>query len=212
MDPVAGRRASTQDRFKGRRTLRVVLYAMLMMSAAAVFFGGNHLWAAARTGALPVWAPLVAPGAFTGFVVLYGVDRWLLVRRNRYPITRATFQLTFALLFLTLLWPEQAAKLRQVHITKRGDAAMRLLGSAQADMRALACEVLGYRGPASTAAELRALAEGDTSPVVRDACRAALARLGDPMREAIPADSRVDPPRFGDLPRSPQRFPQRFPR
>ena len=66
-----------------RHGLRIAVYVMLLGSAGTAFLLGDRLWAAARLGNLPIWAPLVPAMLFTVFVVVYTFDRWLLVRRRR---------------------------------------------------------------------------------------------------------------------------------
>src|SRR5687767_6637799 len=89
--------------------VRVGVYVMLVASAAFAFFLDEHLWQAVRLGELPVWAPFLPAVTFTAFVVIYAVDRALLVRRRGYPSARALFQVAAAVVFLTFLWSRQAA-------------------------------------------------------------------------------------------------------
>jgi hypothetical protein len=116
--------------------------------------------------------------AFTLFVVVYTLDRLILVKRRHYPTGRAFFQVVFAVLFLSLLWPHQATRMQQARdATAPTDRAVRLLRHPEPDVRAVACELLGLRAQESAVERVAALAENDVSEDVRDACRKALDRL-----------------------------------
>ena len=167
----------TTDR-KDRRILRVLVYVMLALSALGTFLVGDRLWAAARVGDVPLWTPLVAPGAFTAFVIVYAADRWLLVRAVRYPVARAIVQVAFAVVFMSLLWPHQASELRQAKaITHEADVAVRMLESPNEEVRALACEVLGWRVQISAEEALQRVVRDDPAAQVQARCREALGRL-----------------------------------
>lgn len=163
---------------KQRRLLRIFVYVLLVTSAGATFLLGDRLWAAAKLGDLPVWAPLVAPGVFTLFVGLYAVDRWALVRRRNYPVARAILQVAFAALFLSLLWPQQTAQYREVMEAKQTeDYAVRLLKHREPNVRAAACEIIGWRGEVERYPQLQTLATTDPSARVKRVCSEALERL-----------------------------------
>jgi len=115
---------------------------------------------------------------FTAFVVVYVADRWLLVRRRNFPVVRAFFQVAFAVAFLALLWPQQAFEFRRSRDEAAGvSQTARLLVYGDPDVRAAACELAAYRGEAQHLETLEAMARGDPSPDVRDACDAAATRL-----------------------------------
>ncbi len=161
-----------------RRALRIAVYAFLVASAAAVFFLGDQLWTAARQGDVPIWMPLVAPSIFTLFVVVYAFDRWLLVRRRASSLGRAVLQVVFAIIFLSLLWPQQASQYRETMRARQAeDYAVMLLRHRQAEVRAAACELLGLRAQISQGPQIQKLAEADDSPRVRAVCHQALERL-----------------------------------
>jgi hypothetical protein len=159
-----------------RRGIRIAVYVMLVASAGTAFLIGDSLWAAARHGDVPLWAPLAPAVLFTLFVVVYTVDRWLLVTRRRYPLGRAFFQVAFALVFLSLLWPSQAASWREARTAQleQGDYALRLLDHSDPSVRAAACELLGLRGQATAEERIHELAIGDEARLVRERCTAAL--------------------------------------
>lgn len=170
--------SSAVENVTGRKAVRIAVYVMLVTSALVSFVLGDRLWSAARDGDVPLWFPLLAPATFTAFVVVYSVDRWLLLRRRRYPPGRVFFQLAFAVVFLSLLWPRQAAEFRDSKRRSLGsDYVLRLLKKSDPDVRAAACELLGLRGQGSAAELVKQLAYNDTNRDVRTVCLASLQRL-----------------------------------
>jgi hypothetical protein len=159
------------------QVIRIVVYVMLVLSAGASFWFGDRLWQAARCGSLPTWAAFLPVSAFTVFVVVYAIDRLLLVRRRDYPAGRAFFQVVLALLFLSLLGPAEARRFRETRAADNAHVAVRLLHHADADVRALACEHLGLRADVAAIEAIEALAGRDESAAVRRACTASLERL-----------------------------------
>ena len=173
-----------------RKQLRVAVYVFLVASAATTFFFSDRLWTAARLGELPIWAPLIAPGTFTLFVVVYALDRWMLVRQRASSLMRAFMQVAFAIIFVTLLWPQQAAQYRQtVRAKGDDDYAVRLLHHRDPDARAAACEIIGLRAQIGQSSTIERLARSDDVDFVRRACAQALDRLS----AGAPPDP--DPPR-----------------
>ena len=173
-----------------RRVLRVTIYVSLVISAAATFLLGDRLWAAARLGDVPIWAPLVAPIAFTTFVIVYSVDRTLVARKRGWSLRRDLLPVAFALAVLSLLWPHHATEYRATMASRTGrDYAQLLLRSGQAPVRAAGCELLGLRAQISNIADVQALAESDSSPLVREVCAQAFERLsagGEPPEQPAP--------------------------
>jgi hypothetical protein len=160
------------------QAIRILLYAVLVVSAGASFLLGDRLWHAAQVGTLPRWAALAPACAFTLFVVIYTIDRLLLVTRRRYPTGRAFFQIAFAVLFLGLLWPTEVSRLQESRRrATQPDAVLRLLGHRDDDVRAAACELLAWRGDTEAAPALEKLAAKDPSAEVRAACARAVAGL-----------------------------------
>lgn len=161
-----------------RRVVRLVLYLMLLGSAGTTLFVGPRLWTAVSVGKLPVWMALMPMLSFTAFVLVYAVDRWLLVRRRRYPSARALLQVALTLVFLTFLWPSQAGQWRSARAQLRqSDPVEVLLQHRDARVRAAACELLGYRDQQHALELITNLAEADPRAEVRDACRRALENL-----------------------------------
>ncbi len=164
--------AATASRF-----LRLSIYVLLVVSAGTLFFGGERLWAAAGAGALPGWVPLLPAIAFTLFVVIYTLDRLLLIKRRRYPMGRAFFQIALAVIFLSLLLPPEVSRLQDRRRQPPADATLRLLRHNEPEVRSAACELLAWRGELGALDELGRLADTDPQPAVRQACAEARRRL-----------------------------------
>lgn len=169
--------ALTQPR--ARRALRILVYVMLVSSAAAAFFLDEPLWSAARLGTLPEWTPLLPALLFTAFVLIFAVDRWVLVRKRKYPVSKAFFQVLFALVFLTLLWPEQASQFRRVKGAAGPPSTLseRLLYHRDPEVRAAACELAGLKAQSSALDRISSLAAESKNNMVRSRCQHALQRL-----------------------------------
>jgi hypothetical protein len=161
--------------------VRVGVYAMLVASAFAAFFLDAPLWEAARQGNVPEWAPLLPAVTFTAFVIIYAIDRLLLVQRRNYPLARALFQVAAGVVFLTFLLSHQAAALRANRAALPSGGMTRLLAHRDAEVRAAACELAGYRRDVTVAPRLDELARRDADPMVRATCAEAIARLNTPV-------------------------------
>jgi hypothetical protein len=145
-----------------------------LVSAAGAFLFADKVWAAVRTGSLPIWTALLAPATFTVFVAAYGIDRYLQVVRNGYAFARAAFQVGLAIIFLILLWPHHAEELREVRESRRtGDPLTRLLEHRDDDVRAAACELAGFRKQVELFDLTTQIAGSDRSTSVREACQQA---------------------------------------
>ncbi len=160
--------------------VRLLVYGMLLLSAAVTSIFGDSLWTAWREGNVPFWAPLTPPIAFTAFVLAYAIDRWLLVQRRHYPVGRALFQVVFALVFLTLLLPPQAQELR----ASRQPAphgplqpAMLLLTHQDEQVRAAACDLLAGNFSPEIYEHVQNMVHHDPAATVRTDCAHALERL-----------------------------------
>ncbi len=178
-----------------RKAVRIALFVALVASALTSFLWGSRLWDAARTGSLPLWVALLAPILFSGFVVVYALDRWVQFRRDQHRLGWVLLQIGGAVAFLSLLWPGQAEQLRKARahvqeVQAVDDAAQRLLYHYDADARATACEVLGLRasvanddtrGPRVVSSAVRGiigkLAQEDPNANVRSSCDRALGKL-----------------------------------
>ena len=173
--------------------MRIVLYLMLLVSAGCCLVYGDRLWLAWQDGNLPLWAPLLGPVTFTAFVLVYAIDRGLLVSRHNYRLGRAFFQLGFALVFLTVLWQHAYDRLRLGHVLGLPEhearaatgaptpqpLARRLLAHSEPAVRTAVCAALqdlALQGPLSRDLQVPlAAAALDTNAEVRSACAAAAA-------------------------------------
>ncbi len=163
---------------KTRKWLHIGLYIALLTSAAGSLFYTHGLWVAFGAGDLALWVPLVAPGAFTVFVLIYTIDRWLLVRRRDYPVVRAFVQVGVTLVFLTSLMQRQAVEYKAATEKQAApEATSSLLKHREARVRAAACELLSMQGELKHYATIEMLALGDKSPVVQERCAKALETL-----------------------------------
>jgi len=84
-------------------TLRIGLYILAALAAGATLFVAPALNAAVTRGALSEFWLKVPLAIYGLFVVVYGVDRFWLVRRRRYPAGKALFQVGFAAIFFLVL-------------------------------------------------------------------------------------------------------------
>lgn len=147
----------------------ILLYLLLMVSAAVALLGFS-------SQLLPDSARLVGPIAFAAFYAIFVTYRIVMIRRRRYPVTKAVFQIGLGVIFLMLLFsvrPQDAA-----------DAPLKpaaeLLRHVDPSVRALACDVLAAQGGApldQAAGELKKLLE-DSHPEVRAHAAKALAKAG----------------------------------
>ena len=159
------------------RATRVAVYIVLLLSASVSFFYGDKLWEEVRLGLLPLWVPLVAPTAFSFFVLIFIADRWLLVRRKKETWGRAFFQVGLALVFLSLVWPHQATEIREAKKTLPQDPLGRLLRYSDPLVRSSACELAALKGHTWAIPVLQRLSQKDHSARVREVCGMALAHL-----------------------------------
>ena len=154
------------------KPLRVLLFILTALSAVAALFLEPALAGAVKRGALtPAWLflPITVYGAF---VLAYGIDRVLLVKRRSYPAGRAFFQVAFAMVFGLLLLPET---FRDWNERRKPAGIDRLLVHPDPEVRQVAVEAVGFRG--ATPARARALQRklDDKSSEVRRAAAAVLA-------------------------------------
>lgn len=149
------------------RPLRIVLYVLTVVTAAAALFLQPALQGAVQRGALAAgW--LFTPLAIYGvFFLVYAADRAMLVRRGQYPAGRALFQVVFGVLFALLLLPSSIA----AWDARRPEGAARLMSHRSAEVRLVTVEALGYRGVSAEHARL--LAERLRDPDAQVRARAA---------------------------------------
>lgn len=181
-----------------RKRLYIGLYVALLTSAAGSLFYTHGLWLAFGEGDLALWVPLIAPVAFTVFVLIYTVDRWLLVRKHHYPVVRAFVQVGITLVFLTALMQRQAFEYKQAtEVQAAPEAVSGLLKHREARVRAAACELLAMRGALGEYARIEGLALRDRSAEVQERCLEALGtlraldeRAAAPTQETPQSDTR----------------------
>lgn len=159
------------------KSLRWVLWILLLASVVASLEGLPALRDAAREGRLPTGLTLVPVVLMGAFIVGYGVYRFTLVRAGRYPAGKAMMQIALMSLFLALLvrWAGD----RELPVADRPVDLGRALSAGEPDLRALAAEVVRARPRAEAlphAERLIALLS-DPSPEVRRQAHASLVAL-----------------------------------
>lgn len=163
-----------------RRTVRIAVFVVLAAAAFAAFVLNEPIWRRVELGELPKWAPYIAPGVFTLFVVVFTVDRWLQVRRGKYPTGRALFQIGLSVVFLAFLWPQTPVKTPTVASKDATPVAVdlgELLAHEDGRVRALACEAAAHRADGRHKRRVAALAKNDPDATTRSACASALREL-----------------------------------
>jgi hypothetical protein len=150
------------------RSMRWILWALLLAAVVATLEGPALLREAAKAGRIPTGLAAVPVVLIAAFIVGYAIYRFTLVRAGRYPAGKAMMQLALMSLFLALMvrWTTEPAA---VDPPARPVDLARALASNEPDMRALASEVLRSRPHDEAllhAGELVALL-GDPSPEVR---------------------------------------------
>ena len=125
--------------------LRIVLYVLAALAAAAALFVEPALNGAVRRGALHGRWLFLPSGIFTVFLLAYAVDRVLLVRRRRYPTGKAVFQVAFGAIFALMLLPSTIRDY-QHHREAQPSGISRLVRHPDPDVRASATFAFGYQG------------------------------------------------------------------
>lgn len=157
--PAAASKAPTVAGVRVRPTWAVLLYVLLVASAALALY-------AQRSAGVDPAVARAAPWAFLGFAVGFAVYRVALVAARRYSPFKAFFQIfVAALFFVLLLFPRVAPA-----------PVEGLFAHREAAVRAQAAELAGWRNDVSVAPALVALL-ADGSPEVRRAAHGALVRL-----------------------------------
>lgn len=142
----------------------IVLYALLVLAAAAAFY-------AQRTPGIDPLAARGAPWIFLVFALGFSIYRIALVAARRYSPFKAFIQIFLsALFFLLLLFPRVETP------ADEHAGAQPLLVHPDDRVRAQAAELAGFHGDQAQAAQLVKLL-GDPSPQVRAAAHGALVKL-----------------------------------
>ncbi len=139
----------------------MVLYALLVVAAGVALY-------AQRAPHVEPGIAAAAPWLFLVFALGFSIYRVALVAARRYSPFKAFIQIFLAaLFFLTLLFPR---------VPPGGTQGGELLRHHDARVRALAAEVIGWRGEQGQGRALVGLL-GDASPEVRRAAHDSLVRL-----------------------------------
>lgn len=145
------------------KPLRIVLYVLTLVTAAAALFLEPALQGAVQRGALaPIW--LFTPvGIYGVFFLVYAVDRAMLVRRSQYPAGRALFQVVFGIVFGLLLLPSTLGTWN----SEAPEGPARLMAHRNPQIRLVTVEALGFRGRSPARAQLLSQRLADTNADVR---------------------------------------------
>jgi hypothetical protein len=126
------------------RTVRMLLYVLLLAAAALTFSGIPAVERAVREGRQPPTTLIIAPAIFALFIGAFAVYRFALVRARRYPAGRAFFQIGLMLLVLTLVLPGSLGRYHSA--TAVGPVQLnRWLSAPEPDARAMAAELARHR-------------------------------------------------------------------
>jgi len=160
------------------RSMRWILWALLLAAVVATLEGPAFLREAARAGRIPTGIAAVPVALLAAFIVGYAIYRFTLVRAGRYPAGKAMVQLALMSLFLALMvrWTAEPVVAGQ---PDRPVDIGRALSSNEPEMRALAAEALRARprDEARPHAERLMAMLSDPSPEVRRQAHATLVSL-----------------------------------
>jgi hypothetical protein len=157
------------------KSMRWVLWVLLIASVLVTLEGMPALREAVGAGKLPSWLTL-APALMLGaFIVGYAVYRFTLVQSDRYPAGKAMVQIALMSLFLALVVRGSGER----ELGAKADAPVdlaRALASSEPELRALAAEALRARSrPEAQAHAERLIAMlSDPSAEVRRQAHASL--------------------------------------
>lgn len=160
------------------RSLRWILFALLLAAAALTFVALPELQDAVAAGRWPRGILLVPPAILAVFIVGYAGYRFLLVRAGRYPAGKALVQVGLMVLVLAVI----AGLVRDRPRVPAADHAVELAGPLRAsdpDTRAMAAELVRYRPRDVAVRYVARLVEllSDPSPEVRRQAHASLVVL-----------------------------------
>jgi len=158
------------------RPVRVLLSVALVVSALVSLFGYEEIQVRVMARQLaPMWR-LVPAAVFCIALIIYAIDRVLLVRAARFPSGKAFFQVALGLALLTFHLPGglRDYETGKIQALVRDDVVA-LMHHSDARVRALAAELAGRRENPAYTRDLTALLQ-DPSEDVRTAAQQALDR------------------------------------
>ena len=155
-----------------QKPLRVALYLLTVATAVAALFLQPALSGAVGRGALSRSWLFLPIALFGTLFITAAVDRWMLVRRRRYPAGRAFFQVAFGLIFALLLLPSTMRDFK----AQKAQGDDRLFLHVDPDVRRVAVLAQGFRGPDDAGRRKMVAALGDGHPTVRQAAAEVLSR------------------------------------
>lgn len=160
------------------RVLRLVLYVLLLVSAAVTLIGAPMIEQAVREGRAPRIALIAAPTLLASFIALFAVYRYALVRAGHYLAGKAFVQVGVMVLVLTLVLPGSLERWRSAGAVRPVELS-RHLQAPDAETRALAAELARHREPSDAYHYVPRLIEllDDPSPEVRRQARGSLVAL-----------------------------------
>ena len=171
------------------RPLRIVLYGLTVVTAAAALFLQPALAGAVQRGALDPATLFIPLGIYAVFFLVYAGDRAQLVKRGQYPAGRAFFQVAFGILFGLLLLPSTLGDWN----AQRPRGLHRLLDHRDAAIRRVTVEAMGFRGPSPERARALLPRLEDDDPEVRAvAARVLSAWSGRSATDAAALEAWVD--------------------
>jgi hypothetical protein len=160
------------------RPLRLLLYVLLLASAAVSLMGLPALEQAVREGRRSPATLMIAPALLALFVVGFATYRFTLVRSGRYHAGKAFVHVGLMILALSLLLPGSLERYRSAGTVRPVDLS-RHLASPDAEARAMAAELARHRPLEDALRYVPRLVElsEDASPEVRRQARATLVAL-----------------------------------
>lgn len=159
------------------RALRIAVIALLAVSSLLTLVGLPELQRAVAGGRWPGAVLWVPPAFLAAFVVVYGAYRFVLVRSGRYPAGKALVRVGLLVLVVSVV-AGIVLERGPVPAGSPVDLA-RALRSSDADVRAMAAELVRHRPREAALLLAEPLAEltEDPSPEVRRQAHASLVAI-----------------------------------
>lgn len=160
------------------RPVRILLYLLLLVTAAVCVFGLPSLEQAVREGRRSPAVLVVAPALLAAFIAAFAVYRFSLVRAGRYHAGKAFVQIGLMVLALSLVLPGSLERYRAAGTTRAVDLS-RYLEAGDPEARALAAELARHREREDALRYVPRLVDLllDGSPEVRRQARVSLVAL-----------------------------------